>query len=1034
MADNPIFSVAPVFLAFLSPSLMLRSTCHAFHDLLEHSSARRKHRTVAADAVGSTSLIMWAVQNGMDAAMAQTSCIYRGDMAALLQLRRTHATELRPLHAEIAAARGHQQLVQWLRQRCAILDWGVRLCRAAAQGGQLEVLQWLCGDGGCAWDERTPSGAAGGGHLALLQWVRANGCPWDEQTCSEAAFGRHLKVLQWARANGCRWNGNACGSAAAGGHLAVLQWARANGCPWDACTCTNAAGNGHVDVLQWARANGCPWDKWTCTYAAQAGHPAVLQWARANGCPLDGRTASAVAARGRLQVLQWARANGCPWDKWTCTLAAHHGRLEVLQWARANGCPWDEDTCSYAAKGGHLAVLQWARANGCPWNSATISSAEEADWLSQCLDALRLANRPVAACAAAAWAQFVAADLGEAGAGCLPPRVCALHRQALSGRFVLQVQAWVNISAVRAWVNVGAVRRLLLKLKLNSVRAVVQALSGPCAVRVQSAEQRDAESGKRMLKLRLSDGRQEVVAFEYGKLPDLKMEQLSVGVKLLVANPYVRQGMLMLSAENTRLLGGGMPKPPEPPTEPLPAAAQTQRAAPAAAAAAPARGVAAAAAAAAGNPYAQQQQRSAAAGSARGVPPVAAAAAAAAAVMAVPPYRGSSSVGSSGGGGGDGGGAAAGGGSGGGATHSTLAVIPVAQGGGAAAAGDGDDQTDMGFLYDAFDDEETMAGGGTGGTGTAVAGGVPWGSSTAQAVTPPVERPPLPAAAAAPRRQVPPPQASFSTARAAFAPAVAPTAAAAVAAATEVLDLRGDEEVAVAAAAAAAAAGVAAAAAAGAWQRQHVMAVAELRNFPGSTQLVHAGVVDILTAAKVRTGRFHLTVMLEEKGVGNAHGAEGSVAAALSNDVCAQLFGMNAADFKQLFGSGYTASAQARTFEVFGSMARGNMDRAQALLKHVEAQLWQFSGFITIGVPATGATDSQGALEPITVLSMPQSAPPPPPQRGGACVRATAAAPVLREHCHGNSAQPCVAPRCRQWAASAAKNCAAAPPHRGHPA
>eukprot|EP00611_Tribonema_gayanum_P028227 TRINITY_DN7198_c1_g1_i1.p1 TRINITY_DN7198_c1_g1~~TRINITY_DN7198_c1_g1_i1.p1 ORF type:complete len:125 (+),score=14.99 TRINITY_DN7198_c1_g1_i1:32-406(+) len=106
MADNPILSVASDVLALLPPSLMLRSTCHAFHDILELGPTPRKHQTVAADAVSSTSLIMWAVQTGMDAVMEQTSCIRRGDMPALLLLRRTQPTAfffLPPEHAEIAA-------------------------------------------------------------------------------------------------------------------------------------------------------------------------------------------------------------------------------------------------------------------------------------------------------------------------------------------------------------------------------------------------------------------------------------------------------------------------------------------------------------------------------------------------------------------------------------------------------------------------------------------------------------------------------------------------------------------------------------------------------------------------------------------------------------------------------------------------------------------------------------------------------------------------------------------------------------------
>ena len=56
---------------------------------------------------------------------------------------------------------------------------------------------------GCPWVAETCAIAAEGGHLEVLQWLRANGCPWDEKTCSMSAEGGHLDVLQWARANGC---------------------------------------------------------------------------------------------------------------------------------------------------------------------------------------------------------------------------------------------------------------------------------------------------------------------------------------------------------------------------------------------------------------------------------------------------------------------------------------------------------------------------------------------------------------------------------------------------------------------------------------------------------------------------------------------------------------------------------------------------------------------------------------------------------------------------------------------------------------
>jgi len=140
--------------------------------------------------------------------------------------------------------------------------------------------------------ERFKSGlcryAAKGGHLAVLQWARAQGYPWDERTCAWAAENGHLDVLQWARAHGCPWEGMTCEMAAKNGHLAVLQWARAKGCPWGWRTCAMAARNGYLEVLQWARARGCPWNDnrvfGMCEGAAYGEHLKVLKWARAKGC------------------------------------------------------------------------------------------------------------------------------------------------------------------------------------------------------------------------------------------------------------------------------------------------------------------------------------------------------------------------------------------------------------------------------------------------------------------------------------------------------------------------------------------------------------------------------------------------------------------------------------------------------------------------------------------------------------------------------------------------------------------------------
>jgi RecQ mediated genome instability protein len=65
----------------------------------------------------------------------------------------------------------------------------------------------------------------------------------------------------------------------------------------------------------------------------------------------------------------------------------------------------------------------------------------------------------------------------------------------------------------------------------------VTALLCCCYVVLQSDEHRAEESGKRALKLRLSDGCQDVAAFEFRRLSDLKLADLTVGLKLIVTNP-----------------------------------------------------------------------------------------------------------------------------------------------------------------------------------------------------------------------------------------------------------------------------------------------------------------------------------------------------------------------------------------------------------------------------------------------------------------------------------------------------------------
>ena len=79
------------------------------------------------------------------------------------------------------------------------------MATAAARHGHLDLIKWLCGEGGFAMDVVVMEKAAACGNLELVQWLRGEGCPWNWMTCSDAVVEGHVEVLRWARANGCPW-------------------------------------------------------------------------------------------------------------------------------------------------------------------------------------------------------------------------------------------------------------------------------------------------------------------------------------------------------------------------------------------------------------------------------------------------------------------------------------------------------------------------------------------------------------------------------------------------------------------------------------------------------------------------------------------------------------------------------------------------------------------------------------------------------------------------------------------------------------
>lgn len=206
-------------------------------------------------------LVWWLLSNGAVSSLAERWVGIRTGDIKLLQSWK-HDKWPQPLSFEMAKE-GQIEAFRWALAQSPPLRLNAGMCRAAAQGGQLEMLQWL----------------------------RAQGCSWSHYTCEAAVKNGHLGVLQWAHANGCELRYSMLRTAAWSGHLEVFRWLYVD-CglrepPLDAQVCMYAAKRGRLEILQWLRAQSPPyeWDARTVAVALDKGHHAVVEWARANGCP-----------------------------------------------------------------------------------------------------------------------------------------------------------------------------------------------------------------------------------------------------------------------------------------------------------------------------------------------------------------------------------------------------------------------------------------------------------------------------------------------------------------------------------------------------------------------------------------------------------------------------------------------------------------------------------------------------------------------------------------------------------------------------
>lgn len=147
----------------------------------------------------------------------------------------------------------------------------------------------------------------------------------------------------------------------------------------------------------------------------------------------------------------------------------------------------------------------------------------KSEWLQQCFAFLESRDLPAEELHEAIYQQVLHSDFGIAGSGdVLPEGVLQWQEGVLKGPVVLQIDAMIDVS--------------------------------------HNYEERTSPPNGRaiprgMFKLLLSDGQQQICGFEFNRINDLSNSSPQ-GMKVMVQNVQVECGILVLTSDNTSVLGG----------------------------------------------------------------------------------------------------------------------------------------------------------------------------------------------------------------------------------------------------------------------------------------------------------------------------------------------------------------------------------------------------------------------------------------------------------------------------------------------
>jgi hypothetical protein len=119
----------------------------------------------------------WNLQSRISPDEAITKSVKRGDVVSLEWLLKNIKTEINIFG--FAVQFGQVRVLKWLQDTEKYQN----------HINKIELLFLK------TWNDRSCTVAAARGHLEVIKWLRANGCEWDKWTCAGAASNGHLRMV-----------------------------------------------------------------------------------------------------------------------------------------------------------------------------------------------------------------------------------------------------------------------------------------------------------------------------------------------------------------------------------------------------------------------------------------------------------------------------------------------------------------------------------------------------------------------------------------------------------------------------------------------------------------------------------------------------------------------------------------------------------------------------------------------------------------------------------------------------------------------